>query len=302
MSNAITYSHYGAPDVLTLTEVDVPEPGPGQVRITVRAASVNPIDLKLRSGLMAGARPAQFPVLPGLDVAGVVDKAGEGADASVGDEVFGVALGGGYGEYALLDRPVPKPKQVTFETAAALVTVGETAYRGLHQLGVEAGETLLVHGGGGSVGTIAVQLAVARGVTVLATAGEGDLQRLTELGVTAVRYGEGWLERVKAAAPQGVDRVFDTSGAGVLADSVALTGDAARVITIADMSAAQHGVRFSGGSPSDRHEQALPELAALAAAGKLDLPIGATYPLADAARAHADIDARRVRGKVILLP
>ncbi|WP_371494995.1 NADP-dependent oxidoreductase [Kitasatospora sp. NBC_00374] len=302
MSNAITYSSYGGPDVLTLTEVDAPEPGPGQVRISVRAASVNPIDLKIRSGRMAGARPAQFPVRPGLDVAGVVDQAGEGATASVGDEVFGVALGGGYSEYALLRQPVPKPTGVSFETAAALVTVGETAYRGLHQLGVAAGETLLIHGGGGSVGTIAVQLAVARGIAVVATAGEHDLERLTALGATAVRYGEGWVERVRTAAPQGVDRVFDTSGAGVLADSAALTGDAARVITIADMTAAQHGVRFSSGGPADRVEQALPELAALAAAGRLDLPIGAGYPLAEAARAHADIEARRVRGKVILLP
>ncbi|GAA2151845.1 NADP-dependent oxidoreductase [Kitasatospora kazusensis] len=302
MSNAITYSSYGNPEVLTLTEVDVPEPGPGQVRIKVRAASVNPLDLKLRSGLMAAVRPAEFPVRPGLDVAGVVDKTGEGSEASAGEEVFGVAVGGGYGEYALLGRPIAKPEQVSFETAAALVTVGETAYRGLHHLGPVAGETLLVHGGGGSVGIIAVQLAVARGITVIATAGERDLQRLTELGATAVRYGDDWSERVRAAAPQGVDRVFDTSGAGVLADSVALTGDAARVITIADPAAAQHGVRFSAGGPADRFEQALPELAALAAAGKLDLPIGADYPLAEAARAHADIEARRVSGKVILLP
>jgi NADPH:quinone reductase-like Zn-dependent oxidoreductase len=302
MSNAITYSRYGNPDVLTLTEVDVPEPGPGQVRIKVRAIAVNPIDLKIRSGKMAAVFPAQFPVRPGGDVAGVVDKAGEGATAKVGDEVFGTALGGGYSEYALLERPVAKPAGVSFETAAALVTVGETAYRALHQLGAEKGETLLIHGAGGSVGTIAVQLAVARGITVIATAGEHDLDRLTKLGATAVAYGEGWAERVKTAAQQGVDRVFDAAGAGVLVDSIALTGDAARVLTIADMAAAQHGVRFTGADPTDRFPQALPELAELAAAGKLDLPIGATYPLAEATRAHADIESRHARGKVILLP
>ncbi|MER8186494.1 NADP-dependent oxidoreductase [Kitasatospora sp. NPDC094015] len=302
MSKAITYTNYGGPEVLTLTEVDTPEPGPGQVRIKVRAASVNPLDLKIRSGLMAAARPARFPERPGLDVAGVVEAAGPDAGAAPGDEVFGLAQGGGYAEYALLGRPVAKPAGVTFDTAAALVTVGETAYRGLQQLGVQPGETLLVHGGGGSVGIIAVQLAVARGVTVVTTAAEADLRQLTELGATAVRYGDGWADRVRAVAPQGVDRVFDTSGAGVLADSVALTGDPARVITIADMAAAEHGVRFSAGSPTERAEQALPELAALADAGKLDVPIGASYPLADAARAHADIEARRARGKVILLP
>ncbi|MEV5877457.1 NADP-dependent oxidoreductase [Streptomyces sp. NPDC052101] len=302
MSTAIIYSRYGGPDVLTPAEVDAPEPGPGQVRIKVRAAAVNPIDLKLRSGMMAGIMPVEFPHLPGWDVAGVVDEVGEGATASVGDEVFGVASFGGYSEYALLERPVAKPAEVSFASAAALVTVGETAYRGLHHLGAEEGETLLIHGAGGSVGTIAVQLAAARGITVVATAGEHDLQRLTKLGASAVRYGEGWLERVKAAAPQGVDRVFDASGAGVLADSIALTGDAGRVITIADMAAAQHGVRFTGADPTDRLPQALPELADLMAAGKLDLPIGATYPLAEAARAHADIEARHARGKVILLP
>ncbi|MGW3209376.1 NADP-dependent oxidoreductase [Streptomyces sp. NPDC001135] len=302
MSTAITYSRYGGPDVLTPAEADAPEPGPGQVRITVRAAAVNPIDLKVRSGMMAGIMPVEFPHLPGWDVAGVVDQVGEGATASVGDEVFGVASLGGYSAYALLDRPVPKPREVSFATAAALVTVGETAYRGLHHLGAKEGETLLIHGAGGSVGTIAVQLATVQGVTVVATAGDHDLERLTTLGAVAVRYGEGWPERVGAAAPQGVDRVFDASGAGVLADSVALTGDAGRVITIADMTAAQHGVRFTGADPADRLPQALPELAGLIAAGRLDLPIGATYPLTEAARAHADIEARRVRGKVILLP
>ncbi|MEU8976039.1 NADP-dependent oxidoreductase [Streptomyces monashensis] len=302
MSSAITYSRYGGPDVLTLTEVDAPEPGPGQVRIKVRAVAVNPIDLKIRSGIMEGVFPAEFPVLPGSDVAGVVDKAGEGAAASVGDEVFGVASVGGYSEYALLDRPVAKPEDVNFETAAALVTVGETAYRGLHHLDAQEGDTLLIHGAGGSVGTIAVQLAVLRGVTVVGTAGEHDLGRLTQLGATAVAYGEGWAERVRAAFPQGVDRVFDASGAGVLADSVALTGDAARVITIADMSAAQHGVRFSGGGPADRFPEALPQLAELIAAGRLVVPIGATYPLAEAAQAHADVEARRARGKAVLTP
>ncbi|MER7468716.1 NADP-dependent oxidoreductase [Streptomyces sp. NPDC097981] len=302
MSTAITYSRYGGPDVLTLTEVDAPEPGPGQVRIKVRAVAVNLIDLKIRSGMMAGIMPVEFPHMPGWDVAGVVDKAGEGATATVGDEVFGVASVGGYSEYALLDRPVPKPAEVSFETAAALVTVGETAYRGLHHLAPEEGETLLIHGAGGSVGTIAVQLAAARGITVVATAGEHDLQRLTELGATAVLYGDGWVERVKGATPQGVDRVFDAVGAGVLADSITLTGDAARVLTIADMAAAEHGVRFTGADPTDRFPQALPELAPLIAVGRLDLPIGAIYPLAEAARAHADIETRTARGKVVLLP
>ncbi|MEW1907410.1 NADP-dependent oxidoreductase [Kitasatospora sp. NPDC085895] len=301
MSTAITFSEYGAPEVLRLSEVDPPEPGPGQVRIRVRAASVNPFDLKLRSGRMAAVAPASFPVVPGLDAAGVVDAVGENAGAAVGDEVLGATVGGSYAEYALLDRPVAKPPALSWEVAASLVTVGRTAHRVLEQLGVQEGRTLLVHGAGGSVGIIAVQLAAARGVIVVGTAGEQDVERVAAMGARVVRYGEGWAERVRAAAPQGVDFVFDASGAGVLADSVALTGDAGRVITIADLSAAEHGVRFSAGT-SGQGEESVPELALLAARGRLTVPIWRTYPLAEAARAHTDLEAHRNRGKAVLLP
>ncbi|MEU2716281.1 NADP-dependent oxidoreductase [Streptomyces sp. NPDC007205] len=301
MSKAITFSEYGAPEVLQLSETTTPEPGPGQVRIRVRAASVNPLDIKVRSGLMAGTATARFPVVPGLDAAGVVDAVGEGAGAAVGDEVLGATVGGSYREYALLDQPVAKPEALSWEVAASLVTVGQTAYRVLGQLGVQAGQSLLIHGAGGSVGGIAVQLAVARGVTVIGTVGEHDIARVTALGATAVRYGDGWVERVKAAAPQGVDFVFDASGAGVLADSVALTGDSSHVITIADMSARQHGVRFSAGA-TDPVGESLPELVQLAAAGKLTLPIWRTYPLTEAAQAHTDLEAHRNQGKAVLLP
>ncbi|WP_435241615.1 NADP-dependent oxidoreductase [Streptomyces cucumeris] len=301
MSTAIAFSEYGAPEVLRPSEVTPPEPGPGQVRIRVRAASVNPLDIKIRSGLMAAAIPARFPVVPGLDAAGVVDAVGEGAEAAVGDEVLGATVGGSYGEYALLERPVAKPVALSWEVAASLVTVGRTASRVLAQLGVREGRTLLVHGAAGSVGFLAVQLAVARGITVIGTVGEHDVERVTALGATAVRYGDGWAQRVKAAAPQGVDFVLDASGAGVLADSVTLTGDSAHVITIADMSAAQHGVRFSSGG-ADQAGESLSELVRIAADGRLTLPIWRTYPLAEAARAHRDLEARRNRGKVVLLP
>ncbi|MFH9355302.1 NADP-dependent oxidoreductase [Kitasatospora sp. NPDC017646] len=301
MSTAITFSEYGAAEVLRPTEVALPEPGPGQVRIKVKAASVNPLDMKIRSGLMAKVAPARFPVIPGLDAAGVVDAVGEGADVAVGDEVLGSTAGGSYAEYALIDRPVAKPAALSWEVAASLVTVGQTAHRVLGQLGVQPGQILLVHGAAGSVGVIAVQLAAARGITVIGTAAERDLERVTALGATAVRYGDGWVGRVKAAAPGGVDFVFDASGAGVLADSVTLTGDAGKVITIADMSAQQHGVRFSAGT-ADQGGQALPELVELAAAGNLTLPIWRTYPLAEAAQAHADLEAHRNQGKAVLLP
>jgi NADPH:quinone reductase-like Zn-dependent oxidoreductase len=332
MSTTITFSRYGEPDVLTVSAAEAPRPGPGQVRIRVRAVAVNPIDAKIRSGHMDGIFPISLPMTPGWDVAGVVDAAGPGADAAPGDEVFGVASVGGYSEYALLDRPVARPTGVSAETAAALVTVGEAAYRGLHHLGVKPRQTLLIHGAAGSVGTIAVQLAVARGIIVIGTAAPADLDRVTALGATAVEYGEGWADRVRAAAREGteeaggaeraeraedieevrgvigvggveaVDAVFDTSGAGVLAESVALAGDPARVITIADEAAAEYGVRFTGADPADRYPEALPELAALAASGRLSVPIWRTYPLAEAARAHEDLEAGRNNGKIVLCP
>jgi NADPH:quinone reductase-like Zn-dependent oxidoreductase len=302
MSTAITYSRFGSPDVLTVTSADIPQPGPGQVLIRVRAVAVNPIDLKIRSGRMDGVIPVRFPVLPGWDVAGVVEAVGPGAAAAIGDEVFGAASVGGYSEHALLDRPVRKPEGLSWEAAASVISVGEAAFRVLKHLGLKAGQTLLILGAGGSVGTIAVQLAAARGVTVIGTAAEGDLARLTGLGATAVRYGDGWADRVRAAAPGGVDAVFDAAGAGLLADAIALAGDAARVITIADDNAAGHGVRFTGADPADRAPEALPELAALMADGRLTVPIWRTYPLAQAAQAHADIEARRNHGKIVLLP
>jgi NADPH:quinone reductase-like Zn-dependent oxidoreductase len=302
MSTAITYSRYGAPDVLTVTSADIPQPGPGQVRIRVRAVAVNPIDLKIRSGRMDGIIPVRFPVLPGWDVAGVVEAAGAGAGPGSGDEVFGIASVGGYSEHALLDRPVAKPDGLSWEGAASVISVGEAAFRVLKHLGLKPGQTLLILGAGGSVGTIAVQLAAARGITVIATAAEGDLERLGGLGATAVRYGDGWADRVRAVAPGGVDAVFDAAGAGLLADAIALAGDPDRVITIADGNAADLGVRFSGADPSDRAPEALPELAALMADGRLAVPIWRTYPLAQAAEAHADIEARRNHGKIVLLP
>ena len=151
------------------------------------------------------------------------------------------------------------------------------------------------------MGIIAAQLAVARGITVVGTVGAHDVDRLTALGAKAVRYGDGWADRVRAAAPQGVDYVFDASGAGVLANSVALTGDSAHVVTIADMSAARHGVRFSAGG-GDSGGESLTELVALAADGRLTVPVWRTYPLAEAARAHADLEAHLNRGKAVLLP
>ncbi len=303
MSTAITYAEFGGPEVLRATEVELPAPGPGQVRVAVRATSVNPIDVKIRRGDMAGHAPASFPKVPGLDVAGVVAEVGEGvSDRAVGDEVFGVASGGAYAQYALLSVMATKPASVSWELAACLSTAGEAAYRALGHLNVAAGQTLLIHGAAGSVGGIATQLALARGVTVIGSVSLRDLEYLGSLGATPVRYGEGLCKRVRSLAPDGVDAALDTAGQGVLPDSIELTGSAERVITIADPSAQELGVRFTGGDPGDRAWEALPQLGELAAAGTLQLPIWRIYPLAHASAAHADIEAGRNHGKIVLVP
>ncbi|MEP7333001.1 MAG: NADP-dependent oxidoreductase [Terracoccus sp.] len=303
MSTAVTYNHYGPPEVLTRSEVVAPEPGSGQVLVRVRAATVNPLDVKLRRGDMSSVRPEPFPVIPGLDAAGIIAAVGaEVQGLVVGDEVFGATATGSYADYVLMEAPTPKPAGLEWGLAACLATVGEAAYRALGHLGLEAGQTLLVHGAAGSVGAIATQLAVARHIIVIGSVGSDDLHEVEAFGATAVQYGSGLVDRVRLVAPQGVDAVLDTAGQGVLPDSIELTGRADQVITIADPAAAQYGVRFTGGDPGDRAFDALPELAELAVQGKLTVRVWGRYPLLDAARAHAEIEAGTAHGKIILLP
>lgn len=300
---AITYTEYGGPEVLHVTDVKKPAPAPEQVRVRVMATSVNPIDVKIRRGDMAAHFPAPFPVIPGLDAAGVVDELGEGVtELTAGDQVLGVAPAGSYAEYALLGAWARKPAEVSWELAACLPTVGEAAYRALKHLNLSAGQTLLIHGAAGSVGAIATQLAVSRGITVIGSVSENDEDRVRSLGATPVRYGDGLVQRVRAAAPQGIDAALDTAGHGVLPDSIKLTGSPEKVITIADMSAQQYGVRFTGSDPNDRAWEALPQLAELAARSRLEIPVWKTYPLKEASTAHADIEAGHNHGKIVLTP
>lgn len=303
MPHAISYAQFGGPEVLTLTEVSLPEPAAGQVRVAVRAAGVNPMDVGIRSGALSKVFPVQFPVVPGADFAGVVDALGtEVTDLAVGDEVFGTASTGAYAQYALATSPQRKPAALSWELAACLPTVGETALRVLAHLDLKAGETLLIHGAGGSVGAAATQLAVSRGVTVIGSVAQNDFESVRALGAVPVLYGEGLPDRVRALAPNGVDAVLDTAGAGLLPVSIELASGPERVITIVDHSASLYGARMSGADPSDRYPNALPELAELAASGTLQIALWRSYPLTEAATAHADLEAHRNHGKIVLLP
>ncbi|MER5891652.1 NADP-dependent oxidoreductase [Streptomyces sp. NPDC001876] len=304
---AIVYEEFGGPEVLRLVRTDDVHAGPGQIRVAVRAAGVNPVDYKIRNGWMEAAFPTPLPATPGSEFAGVVDETGEGVTGfAVGDEVLGRSATGAYADHALADADAValKPEELAWEEAAALPVATATAARVLDELAVTEGDTLLVHGAAGAVGSAGVQLAASRGATVIGTASPANHDYLRVLGAIPVEYGDGLVERVRAVAPQGVDAVFDAAGKGALADSVELRGGTAeRIVTIADADAAKYGVAFSagGGRHPDEAER-LAEYAALAAVGELRIPVAQTFALRDAARAHELSEAGHVRGKLVLLP
>src|SRR5690242_15057687 len=189
---AVVYEEYGGPEVLHVADIEEPHPGPGQIRIAVRGAGVNPIDFKQRSGALKAFMPLDLPVVDGREAAGVVDEVGEGASASVGDEVLGFAVGGAAAERAILDDFVPKPAAASWEAAAGLPVAAETSARAFGVLGgVGAGQTLVINGAAGGVGAVAVQLAVARGARVIGTASERNHEFLRSLGAEPTTYGEG---------------------------------------------------------------------------------------------------------------
>ncbi|MFE3149550.1 NADP-dependent oxidoreductase [Streptomyces sp. NPDC059218] len=301
---AVEFAEYGGPEVLRLVERELPTPGPGQVLVAVRAAGANPLDWQLRSGAVAAMMPVEFPSVPGGDVAGVV--AGVGADVTdfaVGDEVFGSIGSGSYAEFALAPAAqlARKPEGVPWEVAAGLPVAVNTAYQALTDLGVKSGETVVVDGAAGGVGSVAVQIARHLGATVIGTASERNHEYLRSLGAEPVTYGEGFAERVRAVAKKGVDAAFDAAGKGSLSALVELTGSPERVVTIADHRAAEHGVRFVFAGP-DAIRERLEQAAALVESGDLGLSVARTYSLSEAADAHRESAGGHVRGKLIIVP
>ena len=297
---AVVIDEFGGPGVLHVADRELPEPGAGQVRVRVRAAGVNGIDGTIRSGAAQQMFPTQLPAVLGLEIAGVVDGVGPGVEGlAAGDDVLGFADGGGYAEYALATTVAPKPAELGWTEAAALPVAAETALRVLGLLKVTQGDTLLIHGAAGGVGTVAVQLAVARGATVIGTASEANHDHLRELGATPVLYGEGLVDRVRAAAPDGVDAVFDAAGRGALPDSIALRGGTSRIVTIADPAAFGLGIPFSGEAARDAGD--LAEVARQAGDGRLRVTVAETYSLEEAPAAHEAVATGHGRGKVVLL-
>jgi NADPH2:quinone reductase len=306
VARVVIAARYGGPEVLSVTEEPVPDPGPGEARIEVRAAGVNPVDVKSYSGAF-GTDPARLPIRLGGEAAGVVTAVGPGAEGpagpvSAGDEVIAYRAPGAYATELVVPAGavVPKPGTLDWAQGAGLMVTGVT---------VSAGDTVLIHGGSGGVGLMAVQLAVIRGAKVVATASPARHGLLAELGAVPVAYGPGLAERVAVAAPGGIDVALDLVGTDEAWDtSLGLVADRARVATIVAFGKGlQAGIKVLGGAPgadpgTEIRERARLDLARLAGEGKLRVIVSRTFPLAEAAAAHRVIRDGHASGKIALIP
>ena len=312
-TTVVQYPRIGGPEVLEFATLPLAEPSAGEVVVEVLAIGVNPIDGKLRSGLRP-TPPITAPRRVGSDASGVIVAVGDGVDVwAVGDEVI-VSTSGAYATFLLVtaDKLDRKPDEWSFEQGAAVGVPVSTAYQVLKSLGVTADDTLLVHGGSGAVGQAVIQFAVAWGATVVATAGPLRQERVRELGGIPVEYGDGLVDRIREAAPQGVDVVLDAAGTDeALAASFELVSDRSRIGTIAvGARAAELGIRaWSGGNPvplSDEElrlrREGVSVASGLAAEGRFDVEVAQTLPFEQAGEAQRLVDSGEAGGKVVLLP
>jgi NADPH:quinone reductase-like Zn-dependent oxidoreductase len=298
---ALQYSSYGGPEVLAWADAPEPHAGPGQIRIAVQAASVNPLDWKLFSGALAGGEPVGGTGYLGFDAAGVVDEVGDGVEGiGVGDDVFGKGQNT-QAEYAVLDAWAVKPASVDWAVAAAAGVAGETSERGLRLLGVKSGDVVFIDGGAGGVGAVAVQLALVRGAQVIASSGASNDDYLREIAATPVRYGDGVADRVRAAAGGPVDAVLDVAGKTPIEELTGLVQEPSQVVTIANFAAGQAGARVTTGDGDSQPTSALAEVADLLADNRLVIKVQ-TFPFARATEAYRISQAGHVRGKLVLVP
>lgn len=303
---AIVLNQYGGPDELTVADRPDPKVAPGEVLVRVKAAGVNPVDWKLAAGGLDAMMETHFPLIPGWDVAGVVEAVGlDVEEYAVGDEVIGyvrkdhVQLGS-YAELvsANVRLLAPKPASLDWSQAAGLPLAGLTAFQALRRLNVGSGQTVLIHAAAGGVGALGVQLANAFGARVIGTASERNHAFLAELGAEPVSYGEGLADRVRELAPDGVDATVDfVGGEEAVEVSRQVTKDAAHVGSVADPGVAEYGGRYMWVRPS---AEDLTELGKLADAGEVTVHVDRTYPLAEAAVAWRVSQAGNVRGKLVL--
>jgi NADPH:quinone reductase-like Zn-dependent oxidoreductase len=306
MSRAVRFDEYGDVDVLHVVEVEDPAAGPGQLLVRVKAVGINPGEAKIRQGLLHERWPATFPSGQGSDLAGVVEAVGEGVERfRAGDEVIGFTDNrASQAELVVIDaeNATRRPGGVPWEVAGGLFVVGATASAAVVAVNLAEGDTVVVSGAAGGVGSLAVQLARRTGATVIGLASEHNHEWLRGHGVVPVSYGDGVADRVRAAAPDGVDALIDTIGGGYVELALELGVAPDRIDTIADFEAvAKYGVRAEGNA-AGASAQTLAELAARIEQGDLEVPIAATYPLEQVRDAYAELERNHTRGKIVLVP
>ncbi|MEU5028733.1 NADP-dependent oxidoreductase [Streptomyces milbemycinicus] len=303
---AITYRRYGGPEVLEYGEVGEPKVGPDTVLVKVRAAAVNPVDWKARAGYLDSVLEAVFPVIPGWDVAGVVERTGPAVtEFTAGDEVIGYVREdflsrGTFAEYvaAPLRTLARKPRNLTFTQAAGVPLAGLTAYQTLVKvLEVAEGDTVLVHAAAGGVGSMAVQLARHLGARVIGTASERNHEYLRQLGAEPIAYGDGLRDRVRTLAPGGVNAVFDTVGGEALTESVPLLAPGGRLASITDQTVLALGGRYVFVRPDPNDLQ---DLTDIAERGALGVEVSSVFPLEKTADAHRLNEEGHTRGKIVV--
>jgi len=301
---AITYSEYGNPDVLEYGDQPMPKVGPGMVLVKVKAAAVNPVDWKIMAGYLDAAMDLEFPVIPGWDVTGVVESVGiDARQFKPGDEVIAYGRkdyvhGGSFAEYIALPERVlaKKPASLGWNESAGLPLAGLTAYQVLNRLGLKSGETVLVHGGSGGVGSLGIQIAVALGASVIATASEKNHDFLRSLGAEPVAYGDGLADRVRALRPAGVEVVADFVG-GNLEATLAVLAEGGRHASIADSDVDEHGGQWMWVTPVGADLQVLADMAD---SGKLRVEVAEVFPLEKAADAFRSNMEGHTRGKIVV--
>jgi NADPH:quinone reductase len=303
---AVQFDEYGDRDVLYVADVEMPEPAEGEVLVKVRAAAINPGEASIRKGLLDARFPATFPSGEGTDLAGVVTELGEGVTAfSPGDEVLGWSWErSSQAEYVTVpvDQLVLKPDGLSWEVAGSLNVAGATAWAAVDAVTPQAGETVVVSAAAGGVGTIAVQLLRLRGVRVIGIASAANHEWLRVHDVTPVAYGEGLEARIREQAPDGVDAFIDTFGPEYVDLALALGVEPERIDTVTAFERAAEVGAKTEGSAAGSTTAVMTSLAELAAAGRLEVPIAATYPLDRVRDAFAELEQRHTRGKIVLIP
>jgi len=305
MPKAVRFDEYGGIDVLKVVDVPRPVPGPGEVVVQVKAAGINPGEAKIRVGLLHARWPATFPSGQGSDLAGIVAETGPGVTGiAAGDEVIGYTDNrASQAEYVLVDAEhlTPKPSEVPWDIAGALFVAGATAFAAVRAVGLAAGDAVVVSGAAGGVGSIAVQLARRTGATVIGLASQANHEWLTGHQVIPVLYGDGVVDRIRQAVPK-VTAFIDTFGADYVEQALELGVEPSRIDTIANFPAIEkYGVKGEGNA-AGASAAVLAELAGLIAAGNLEVPIAATFPLAQVQDAYRLLEQGHVRGKIVLIP